>query len=60
MTSYDHHLRLREPRWKEMAPPERELLKGYDYLVPGRYFHCYILRERQGDRTCWVPWGFCA
>ncbi|MBU0628553.1 MAG: hypothetical protein KKC75_05150 [Nanoarchaeota archaeon] len=30
----------------------------YAYLRPNRYFKFYLLSERNGTTTCWLPEGF--
>jgi hypothetical protein len=28
------------------------------YLIPTRYFHFYLFKERRTGGTCWLPEGF--
>ncbi len=28
------------------------------HLRPNRYFRFYLLKEKDGERTCWLPEGF--
>jgi hypothetical protein len=42
----------------ERTEQETSCLDRTAYLLPTRYFHFYLFRERSTQGTCWLPEGF--